>query len=175
MVAGIADYFAGSNGLDLDAFLEPNGALSAPGLFGAMGSYQHYLWNDLVSVTAIYSLLHLFDLGAGTNATLEQLQYVGGVLQVFPNKRFMTGFEYMFGERENRDGQIGPTTTGCRFPRRSRSSSELISPSAHRISCERCPAAVARLLAPTIAADSAASANAIAAAPPNSERKPRPA
>ena len=35
--------------------------------------------------------------------------------------------------------------------------------------------APARLLAPTITADSAASASAIAAAPPNSERKPRPA
>jgi len=58
-----------------------------------------------------------YDLGTGYNhiaiavddldATLEQLQYVGGVLQVFPNKRFMTGFEYMFGERENRNGQTG--------------------------------------------------------------------
>ncbi len=107
MVAASPHYFAGSNGLDLDAFLEPNGALSAPDLFGAMGSYQHYLWKDRVSVTAIYSLLRLFDLGAGSDTTLEQLQYVGGVLQVFPNKRFMTGFEYMFGERENRDGQTG--------------------------------------------------------------------
>ena len=104
---GIARYFAGSKGLDLDAFLEPNGVLSAPDLFGVMGSYQHYLWSDRVSVTAIYSLLRLFDLGAGTDATLQQLQYVGGVLQVFPNKRFMTGFEYMFGERANRDGQTG--------------------------------------------------------------------
>jgi hypothetical protein len=104
---GIAHYFHGSNGLDLDAFLAPNGTLSVTDLFGAMGSYQHYLWKDLVSVTAIYSLLRLFDLGAGTDGTLQQLQYVGGVLQVFPNKRFMTGFEYMFGERQNRDGQTG--------------------------------------------------------------------
>ena len=37
------------------------------------------------------------------------------------------------------------------------------------------PIRAVRLLAPTIAAESAASANAIAAAPPKSERRPRPA
>ena len=104
---GVARYFAGSNGLDLDAFLQPNGLLVAPSLVGAIGSYQHYFWGDRLSVTAIYSLLRFFDLGAGTDATLKQSQYVGGVLQYFPNKRFMAGVEYLFGQRENRDDQTG--------------------------------------------------------------------
>ena len=29
------------------------------------------------------------------------------MLQYFPNKRFMTGFQYLFGQRENRDGETG--------------------------------------------------------------------
>lgn len=36
-----------------------------------------------------------------------RLQYVGGVVQYFPNKRFMTGVEYLFGQRENRTGDTG--------------------------------------------------------------------
>ena len=45
--------------------------------------------------------------GAGTDTTLKQSQYVGGVLQYFPNKRFMVGAEYLFGQRENRNEQTG--------------------------------------------------------------------
>ncbi len=104
---GVAAYFAGSKGLDLDAFLQPNGTLSAPSLIGAMGSYQHYFWGDRLSITAIYSLLRFFNLEAGTDTTLKQSQYVGGVLQYFPNKRFMAGVEYLFGQRENRNDQTG--------------------------------------------------------------------
>jgi hypothetical protein len=104
---GIAHYFPGSNGLDLDAFLTPGGALSASDVLGVMGSYQHNAWGDRLAFTAIYSLLHLFNLGAGADTTLEQLQYVGGVFQVFPNRRLMAGVEYLFGERENRSGQVG--------------------------------------------------------------------
>ena len=44
---------------------------------------------------------------AGTDTTLRQSQYVGGVLQYFPNKRFMAGVEYLFGQRENRNEQTG--------------------------------------------------------------------
>ncbi len=104
---GVARYFAGSGGLGLDAFLQPNNTLSAPSIVGAMGSYTHTLWRDQLSVTGIYSILHLFDLQAGSDTTLRQEQYVGGVLQYFPNKRFMTGIEYLFGQRENRNGATG--------------------------------------------------------------------
>ena len=104
---GIARYFAGTNGQDLDAFLEPSGSLSAPSLIGAYGSVQHFMWRDHFAVTGIYGFLQVFNLGAGTDTTLKQLQYVGGVLQLFPTKRFMAGVEYLFGERENRNGQTG--------------------------------------------------------------------
>ena len=104
---GIARYFAGSNGLDLDAYLQPDGRLSVPSLVGGMGSYTHYFLGDRFSLTAIYSLLHLFDLQAGSDTSLRQSQYVGGVFQYFPNKRFMTGVEYLFGQRENRDRETG--------------------------------------------------------------------
>jgi hypothetical protein len=104
---GVARYFAGSNGLDLDAFFQPGAALATPNLVGGMASYQHFLGGDRFSLTAIYSLLHLFDLGGGSDSTLRQSQYVGGVLQYFPNKRLMIGLEYMFGQRETRNGQTG--------------------------------------------------------------------
>jgi hypothetical protein len=102
---GISSYFAGSNGLDLDAHLGPSGALSATQIVGGMGSYSHYFWKNQLALTGIYSILQLFDLQAGSDTTLKRLQYVGGVLQFFPNKRFMTGIEYLFGQRENRNDQ----------------------------------------------------------------------
>jgi len=104
---GVASYFAGSGGLSLDAFLQPSGELAVTRLAAGMLSYQHFFWNDRLSLTGIGSLLRLFDLEAGTDATLRQSLYVGGVFQYFPNKRFMTGFEYLFGQRENRNAQTG--------------------------------------------------------------------
>jgi hypothetical protein len=102
---GMARYFAGSAGLNLDAFLQPDGTLVVPTLLGMMISYQHFIWSDRFSLTGIYSLLQLFDLGAGTDATFERGQYVGVVPQYFPSKRVMVGMEYLFGQRRNRDGQ----------------------------------------------------------------------
>lgn len=100
----VARYFAGSNGLNLDAFLQPDGQLSLPSLAAGMGSYTHTLWGDRLGLTGIYSFLHFFNLQAGTDTTFRQSQYVGGVLQYFPNKRFMTGIEYLFGQRADRNG-----------------------------------------------------------------------
>jgi hypothetical protein len=103
----VAHYFAGSNGLNQDAFLQADGQLSLPSLVAAMASYTHTLWGDRLGLTGIYSVLHFFNLQAGTDTTFRRSQYVGGVLQYFPNKRFMTGFEYLFGQRENRNGDTG--------------------------------------------------------------------
>jgi hypothetical protein len=102
---GISSYFAGATGLGLDGFLEASGAVSATTIVGAMGSYSHYLWGDRLAVTGTYSFLQLFDLQAGSDTTLKRLQYVAGALQVFPNKRFMTGVQYLFGQREDRSAQ----------------------------------------------------------------------
>jgi len=102
---GLARYFAGSQGLNLDAFLQPEGSLVAPTLIGMMVSYQHFFWRDQLSLTGIYSLLQLLHLGAGTDTTFARAQYAGAVFQYFPNRRLMLGMEYIFGQRQNRDGQ----------------------------------------------------------------------
>jgi hypothetical protein len=102
---GISTYFEGTNGLNLDAFLQPTGALSVTQIVGGMGSYSHYFWKNQLALTGIYSILQLFDLAAGSDTTLKRLQYAGGVLQYFPNKRFMTGIEYLYGQREDRNDQ----------------------------------------------------------------------
>ena len=103
----IARYFNGTGGLSLDGFLQPDGTLSVTSAAGGMLSYQHFFASDRFSVTAIASLVHLFDLEAGSDTTLKQLQYYGGVLQYFPNRRLMFGAEYLYGQRENRDGASG--------------------------------------------------------------------
>jgi hypothetical protein len=81
---GITSYFAGSSGLGLDAFLQPDGQLSVPSLIGGVASYQHYFWNQRFSVTAIYSLLHLFNLQAGSDGTLADLKYGAPSSSAFP-------------------------------------------------------------------------------------------
>lgn len=102
---GVSSYFAGSNGQNLDAFLTPGGTVSTASIVGAMGSYSHFLWSDRFALTATYSILQLFDLQAGSDTTLDRLQYAAGMLQFFPNKRFMTGVQVLFGQRRDRDGQ----------------------------------------------------------------------
>jgi hypothetical protein len=104
---GVAHYFAGSNGLSLDGFLQPGGALAVTNLAAGMLSYQHFFAGDQLSLTGIASLLQLFDLEAGSDTTLKQLQYYGGVFQYFPNRRLMFGFEYLFGRSETRNGASG--------------------------------------------------------------------
>jgi hypothetical protein len=103
----VAAYYGGSRaaGLDLDAFLQPDGSLSATSLFAMMGSYQHYWWSDRYSSTVTYSLLRMFDLDAGTSSTFQRAQYLGANVQWFPQKRLMIGIEYLFGQRRNRDEQ----------------------------------------------------------------------
>jgi hypothetical protein len=103
---GVARYFAGSNGLALDGFLQPDGALSLTRVAGGLLSYQHF-FGDRFSLNAIGSVLHLFDLEAGSDATLKQAAYFGGVLQYVPNRRLMFGAEYLYGRRENRNGDAG--------------------------------------------------------------------
>jgi hypothetical protein len=102
---GLARYFAGSQGLNLDAILQPDGSLVAPTQIGMMVAYTHFIWHDRFSLTGIYSLLQLFDLGAGTDATFARGQYAGAVFQYFPAKRLMVGMEYLFGQRKNRNGE----------------------------------------------------------------------
>jgi hypothetical protein len=104
---GVARYFAGSNGLSLDGFLQPDGALSLSRTAGGLLSYQHFFGGDRFSLTATASVLRLFDLDAGSDTTLKQLQYYGGLFQCFPNRRFMFGVQYLFGRRENRNGDSG--------------------------------------------------------------------
>jgi len=74
---------------------------------GGMLSYTHFLASDRFSLGGIGSLVHLFDLGGGSDTTLKQLQYYGGVVQYFPNRRLMFGVEYLYGQRENRNGASG--------------------------------------------------------------------
>jgi hypothetical protein len=104
---GIASYFAGSGGLGLDGFLQPDGRLSVTTELGVLASYQHYLWDARFSLTGTYSLLHLFHLQGGADDTLADAQYAGGLFQYFPNKRFMVGTQYLYGRRENRSGAAG--------------------------------------------------------------------
>ncbi|HVT09463.1 MAG TPA: hypothetical protein VHO67_18510 [Polyangia bacterium] len=102
---GVSSYFAGSNGQNLDAFLTATGTVSTTAILGAMGSYSHFFWSDRFAITATYSILRLFDLEAGGDATLDRLQYAAGMLQYFPNKRFMTGVQVLFGQRRDRNGE----------------------------------------------------------------------
>jgi hypothetical protein len=102
---GVSSYFAGSAGLDLDAFLAPSGAISTTTIVGVTASYSHFMWLDRFALTATYSFLQLFDLQGGSDTTLERLQYAAGMLQWFANKRFMTGVQVLFGQRRNRNDQ----------------------------------------------------------------------
>jgi hypothetical protein len=48
---------------------------------------------------------HLVRARDATDTTFARAQYAGAVFQYFPGSRLMLGMEYVFGQRQDRDGQ----------------------------------------------------------------------
>ena len=96
---------------EIDRFfvVRPDGMLVAPGQVKLTLAYRQPLsGDDRLAVIAVYDLTHLFDLAAAGDATLEQAQYAGGVLQCRLGERLLTAVHYLYGAREGRAG--APTT-----------------------------------------------------------------
>jgi hypothetical protein len=103
---GINRYFQDPNGLGLDAvFIEGVGfeTIDSNGWFLA---YEHW-WADRWASVFSYSEMDV-DLPSGLPGdTYQQGQYATGNLIYLPFERMGVGLEFLYGERQNNDGETG--------------------------------------------------------------------
>ncbi len=104
---GINRYIQDVNGLGLDAAFDPATGLDLIRASGWFMSYEHWWsqkWASVLSYGVSETELDDTTLPANTYARAD---YITANLIWLPVERMGVGLEYMFGSRENRDGQTG--------------------------------------------------------------------
>jgi hypothetical protein len=99
---GISNYMNdGGNDLVLE-----NGKGTALKLFGLVAYYDHY-WNDKWSSSIGYSRTQVDNLSGQSDSSFKLGQYGSVNLLYYPWKNTMFGVEYLYGQREDKNGQSG--------------------------------------------------------------------
>ncbi len=104
---GIARYIQDISGYGLDLVPKsPDSSLSALPVYGGYAAFQHN-WTQTLNSTLVYSLTYTDDLGLKPDDAYQIGQYVAINLfwDVLPV--FTLGIEYLWGQRENKDGAKG--------------------------------------------------------------------
>lgn len=103
---GIGTYFNDTNGLAMDGFVDSTGDLSAHAIIGGFVAYQHY-WTPKFASSAGYSYLRVDSPTEQGGGTYEQGHYGVVNIMFYPVDRIWTGFEVLYGVREDQDGSSG--------------------------------------------------------------------
>ena len=104
---GIARYVNDTNGLGLDAFMEtPGGDLDGLPVFAGMLAYQHW-WNPKFGSTFCYSYVNVDNASGEPGSDYHSGQYALANLRYYPAERVMIGGEFLYGVREDNDGDQG--------------------------------------------------------------------
>ena len=104
---GIASYFN-----DCCTDVAPNSSLTGAEAVSALGwllYYDHY-WNDRWSSSVGYSEQKQNTTGGQAVNSFSKGQYVSGNLLWYPVKDVMAGFEILWGQRQNKNGDRGDDT-----------------------------------------------------------------
>jgi hypothetical protein len=103
---GIATYFNDTNGIGMDGFVDSTGDLEANATLGGFLAYQHY-WTPKLASTAGYSYMWVDSPDEQGGGTYQEGHY--GVLNImfYPVDRIWTGFELLYGVREDQNGNSG--------------------------------------------------------------------
>jgi hypothetical protein len=102
---GIADYMNDTNGLGLDGVYDGD-SLQALGVFGGVIGYQHW-WDPKWDSNFVYSYASVDNADSQAPDTYHSAQYVAANLRWHPAERVMVGVEYLYGVREDNDGDSG--------------------------------------------------------------------
>ena len=103
---GIANYYNDTNGIGMDGFVDSTGDLGAHGIVGGFVAYQHY-WTQKFASTAGYSYLWVDSPAEQGGGTYEQGHYGVVNIMFYPADRIWTGFELLYGVREDQNGNTG--------------------------------------------------------------------
>lgn len=75
-------------------------------LLGAVAYYDHY-WNDSLSSSIGYSFTSIDNNDAQTDDSFKLGQYASANLLWSPTEKTLFGVEYLYGKREDKDGETG--------------------------------------------------------------------
>jgi hypothetical protein len=100
---GIANYMNDGGGSDV---VVTNGQVTAQKLLGIVAYYDHY-WNDKWSSSIGYSRTQVDNLNGQPDGSFKIGQYASVNLLWYPWKSTMFGVEYLYGQREDKDGRSG--------------------------------------------------------------------
>ena len=103
---GSAHYNQATRGAGSDAVLEPDGSFTTLPVTTAVAGYEHD-WSKQWSSTVAWSFASVDGLDVQATDALDRSQSASANIVWQPNAHFLTGFEFLYGERENRDGEKG--------------------------------------------------------------------
>jgi uncharacterized membrane-anchored protein YhcB (DUF1043 family) len=88
------------------AFNTGNSELKTIGIFGTYGGIQHF-WSDRFRSNLVYGYVNSDNPGFVTGNTYDNTNYVAADIIWNPYKTVTLGAEYLWGRRENKDGEDG--------------------------------------------------------------------
>lgn len=88
------------------AFDTANSELKTIGIFGSYGGIQHF-WSDRFRSNLVYGYVNSDNPGFVNGDTFDNTQYAAVDLIWSPYKTVTVGAEYLWGRRENKDGEDG--------------------------------------------------------------------
>ena len=103
---GINRYFQDPNGLGLDGVFTPATGFELIDSQGWFVAYEQW-WADNWASNFTYSEMHVDDPDVLPDDTYQDGKYITANLIWLPFERMGVGMEFLFGERENKDGQTG--------------------------------------------------------------------
>jgi len=99
-----------------DAVFDPNGELKALPVFAGFLSYQHEWarrfsfmsgWPGLLRSNFNYSWINVRNFDFQEDSSYNSTTYVSANLIYFPTQNARFGIEYLWGQRQNKDGSVG--------------------------------------------------------------------
>lgn len=103
---GINRYLQDPNGLGLDAVFDPVEGFRALSSVGWFGCYEHW-WSEKWLSNFCYGEVFTALPDAVPDNTYQEGKYLAVNLIWLPVSRLGVGLEYLYGERENKDGESG--------------------------------------------------------------------
>jgi hypothetical protein len=103
---GINRYIQDINGFGLDAVFDPFSQLRLIDSTGWFVAYEHW-WTDKVASVFTYGQARMDLPGILPPGTYKGADYASGNLIWLPVERLGLGIEFLYGDRENKDGQKG--------------------------------------------------------------------
>lgn len=104
--SGIGRYIQDTSGIGLDGAVTASGGFETLGINSMTASYEHW-WANRWMTNVTYSNVNVDSSDAMPGSSFAGSDYVATSLWYIPVRNMSLGIEYLWGRRENQDGQSG--------------------------------------------------------------------